>query len=415
MNLVSRNINLLLFLLSNFLIKGIGYITQLLLIVFISVEEIGYVRISFNYLEVFNILLGLGLVTALLQVNSISWIDENEKSDNLLYAITITLVVSVPILFVLIYMASSGHYSSVERVNNIICYVSGVSLLTAINSLLIAHLQSYDRFKTISKIQLQSKIIGFIAFLICSWNWGIDGFIISIYISMIVSLYLNFVGCSDIIYKRTISFHRFKKFFVKNLSISSYSLFSNLLGTTNKYLSMFIIGYYSFDEYIFGYFSIALIIVLALDIITTTTQQFYLPKMVEKSKNMNEWTKFYLGIEYKFIVISIAVFIFLNLFAYICSLVVHINDLIIRYIFLLSLSWLLSSFYSLKGIGLISLGKVKSNFYAQLFITPFYIISSLYLVDLFEVDGVAYSRLLYVILSLLVFMYIFKKNYVQKN
>ncbi|MFP3608003.1 hypothetical protein, partial [Paraburkholderia sp. SIMBA_053] len=82
-----------------------------------------------------------------------------------------------------------------------------------------------------------------------------------------------------------------------------------------------------FDEYIFGYFSIALIIVLALDIITTTTQQFYLPKMVEKSKNMNEWTKFYLGIEYKFIVISIAVFIFLNLFAYICSLVVHINDL----------------------------------------------------------------------------------------
>ncbi|MES4206415.1 hypothetical protein AADM51_26240, partial [Escherichia coli] len=79
--------NIVKFLLSNYLVKGVAYLSQLLLIYFLAIEDVGRIRMSLSYYELFNIICGLGLTTSLLKINSNKALSDGEKGKNLFLSI----------------------------------------------------------------------------------------------------------------------------------------------------------------------------------------------------------------------------------------------------------------------------------------------------------------------------------------
>ncbi|EIC9813723.1 oligosaccharide flippase family protein, partial [Vibrio alginolyticus] len=176
------------FMLSNYLVKGVAYLTQLLLIYFLAIEDVGYIRLSLSYYELFNIVCGLGLTTSLLKVNSNKALSDNEKGKNLFLSVGITILFSLFIIAVVNLIAEFGLFSDIEEVNHLVQLLSFTLLINSVLNLFIIDFQVTNRYTDLAKSQAISKLVAFFLFVPLVYLWGVNGYILSVYIGFILTL-----------------------------------------------------------------------------------------------------------------------------------------------------------------------------------------------------------------------------------
>lgn len=403
------------FLFSNYLIKGIAYLIQLLLIYFLAVEEIGHIRIAMSYFELFNIICSLGITTSLLKINADKRITKRGKINNTISSLFISFLFSVIISVLIISIASLNGFSNIEKVNNIIVLLSFTVSINVILNLIIIDFQVSNKFLELTKSQIISKSLLLVLFFPLVNFYGIYGFILSIYIGFILTIIILFYyGTSlnqlniKLIKLKIFNKKRHLKFFIDNFSISSYALLSNLFGVLNKYMSLYMISFMAINEKELGIYSIALTFFVLLEIITTTMQQYFLPKLSYQSTNITNWKNALFKLEKKLILSYFLIYIITNLIGLgVINFIKYDWGNLQIYYFLLSTSWLISSFYCMKGPALISLGDTKYNFYSSLLSFPLVFIASWVLVYNFSVIGVALSKISQSIITACITKYFF--------
>ncbi|ENP8413105.1 oligosaccharide flippase family protein [Vibrio alginolyticus] len=401
------------FMLSNYLVKGVAYLTQLLLIYFLAIEDVGYIRLSLSYYELFNIVCGLGLTTSLLKVNSNKALSDNEKGKNLFLSVGITILFSLFIIAVVNLIAEFGLFSDIEEVNHLVQLLSFTLLINSVLNLFIIDFQVTNRYTDLAKSQAISKLVAFFLFVPLVYLWGVNGYILSVYIGFILTLIVLFLyGVSminnDINYSN-FSLKDYSDFFSKYFHISFYALLSNVFGVFNKYIGLYIVGYMSVDQKEFGMYSIALTFLVLLEIITYTLQQYFVPQFSAKSNNNKKWKDFFRKTEKQSQLFQLLVFVITNALCYVVIFQFFpMYKSVAYYFFVISISWLISTLYTMKGPGLISLGRTKYNFYSSVIALPLVFSVSIPLVMYYGVWGVAMSKVAQALISMVTANYFFK-------
>lgn len=405
--------NIVKFLLSNYLVKGVAYLSQLLLIYFLAIEDVGRIRMSLSYYELFNIICGLGLTTSLLKINSNKALSDGEKGKNLFLSIGITTLFSLFAIIIVNLVAVLGLFSDIKEVNHLVQLLSLSLLINAVVNLLIIDFQVTNRYVELSKSQAISKLLVFALFVPLVYLWGVNGYILSIYFGFILTLIILFLYGVSLSHSEVregkFSIKDYTSFFAENFHISFYALLSNTFGVLNKYIGLYIIGYMGVDQKEFGMYSIALTFLVLLEIITYTLQQYFVPKFSTQSDNNDKWKVFFRKIEKKSQIFQLLVFIVTNILCYVVISQFYIEyESVAYYFYVISLSWLISTLYTMKGPGLISLGRTKYNFYSSVVALPFVVLVSFLLVTHYGVWGVAMSKVAQSVISMITATYFFK-------
>ena len=405
--------NIVKFLLSNYLVKGVAYLSQLLLIYFLAIEDVGRIRMSLSYYELFNIICGLGLTTSLLKINSNKALSDGEKGKNLFLSIGITTLFSLFAIIIVNLVAVLGLFSDIKEVNHLVQLLSLSLLINAVVNLLIIDFQVTNRYVELSKSQAISKLLVFALFVPLVYLWGVNGYIFSIYFGFILTLIILFLYGVSLSHSEVrdgkFSIKDYTSFFAENFHISFYALLSNTFGVLNKYIGFYIIGYMGVDQKEFGMYSIALTFLVLLEIITYTLQQYFVPKFSAQSDNNDKWKVFFRKIEKKSQIFQLLVFIVTNILCYVVISQFYIEyESVAYYFYVISLSWLISTLYTMKGPGLISLGRTKYNFYSSVVALPFVVLVSFLLVTHYGVWGVAMSKVAQAVISMITATYFFK-------
>lgn len=118
---------------------------------------------------------------------------------------------------------------------------------------------------------------------------------------------------------------------------------------------------------------------------------------------------FFRKIEKKSQIFQLLVFIVTNILCYVVISQFYIEyESVAYYFYVISLSWLISTLYTMKGPGLISLGRTKYNFYSSVVALPFVVLVSFLLVTHYGVWGVAMSKVAQAVISMITATYFFK-------
>jgi O-antigen/teichoic acid export membrane protein len=173
----------------------------------------------------------------------------------------------------------------------------------------------------------------------------------------------------------------------------------------------FIANYIIIDREIFGYYTFALIIVQGLNIISTSVQQFIIPKMSELSRDIPSFFQKYKKFEYRFITISMIIFLLAELFLpFLIETVFGTKySKSIPLLRIMLVGWGIQSFYALKGVSFLSLGKMKYVSHYSFFIFTISVPLMLWLNIIYGVKGAAFAFVLQNVISFFVISFFVKK------
>ncbi|MEH0714121.1 oligosaccharide flippase family protein [Vibrio owensii] len=396
------NIDFAFFLFSNFLIRGLGYLIQFILIFYISVDEYGLLKVSASYIDIVALSITFGLATSIIKINSSESSSPETKNNNLIYSLLLATTIGgsvCGIIYLIDWSQLTGLDSGISRLINALSFTA---LILVINKVFVADLQSKGEFKKISSIQASSKGIGVIIVLSMVHVYGISGYIISTYLmlSLTTVFLINHWLRQKI--ELSLSFRGFKKFIQTNFELASYAYLSNMVFFASKNIAVLMIGYYSFDKYKLGMLSIALTMYFVLDIISGTLQQFFLPKLSRFSSDPYNWKKYFITLEKRFIIYSFLLALILASLSLLATEYYFVEYKYVSYALItLAFSWFISSFYTLKNVALISIGRTKVNFILSLVIFPIVSIFTAVFIEFFEVEIILFSKVLYSTLMVL--------------
>ena len=395
------------FLLSNYLIKGVAYLSQLLLIYFLTIEEIGYVRISLSYLEILNVVCGFGLTTALLKINATPGVSRSKQKENLLFSFVTTILFTSAVVFITTMVINHTDIISSVEVKELTKYLLFSLFLSGVTNLLVIDYQVNNMFTRLAKTQLLAKIVTVITLPAMIYYLNINGYVLNVFFgflfSIIAMLYYGEYKIRLKITKLKSSIESYIIFIKENINLSIYALLSNFVGIFNKYSSIYIIAYIGTEDKEFGMYSISLTLFVLLEIVTTTLQQYYTPKFSNKSHSYTGWIELFYRTQKRSILLQAIIWVIVNVLLFSVIYFIFSSYLkVFEYFILISLSWFISSFYTMKGPALISLGLTKYNFYSALIAMPIVFLSSFSLVYQFAILGVAISKICQCLISCLV-------------
>lgn len=394
---------------ANYLIGFLGFASQLLVVKFLSPEEMGQIKVFQSYLAILSIFAGFGLNTAVLKIcseNLSSLLKKQIFSTNFAWTILINLILLVGVWFVTkSVMIFDGSFNSWFRLYAFLIPAN------ALTSLAICYLQALKKIQLMAKTQSLLRLFGIVVVIFATYICKFAGFIWA-------TVVVGYVCLFAIIYIIKDDFVRFEQLFLerRNWSYGAWSTAANIVGALSLYMDIFILNQSGVDKKMLGFYSIATIFLMGLNFITQTVQAITTPYFSEKSNNREAFMvalKKYQGLLIVVsIVVGFAAFIlipfFINLFYGNGYHLVgeFFRVLVFKYVFMGS--------YSLIGVALLGLGKMKVNFFIMLFNTFFICLLSFLLKNFFGVWGVAYAQALGYLLNIFV-VYLVGIFYVSRH
>ena len=235
--------------------------------------------------------------------------------------------------------------------------------------LLIRYYQSINLFKRISTVILILKLISAIFVITSTYLFFIKGYVLSMVITTtLVMLSLIY----DV--RKTVNgsflpsnYIKIKK---KIQSLSKTAFFAQIIDQLKLHSGFLIANYIIFDRVMFGHYAFALIIIQGMNIVSTSVQQFIIPKMSEISNDVSLFFQKLQKFEARFVLISTLIVITSEL---ILPLIIEIvfgskyNEAI-PLLRVMIIGWYIQSFYALKGVAFLSLGQMKYISYSSLYI-----------------------------------------------
>lgn len=396
---------------SNFLIQFMVFGSQMLVAGLLLPEDFGRIKILQTYVDVASIIGGGGFVVAIMKLIPETK-DVNEKRKILSYSSSRVIFISFLVFLVLNILSFFHLISSDKLVNSFFHVFSIIILFSPISLIMVRYFQALDEFKKISYIQTITKFITVLLILFLTKKYLVIGYINGVVISFIITfLVMLFFLKEHFVFFKGLN----KNTVFKINKLSRYQFYTHISDQLRVHSGFFVASYLIIDREVFGQYSFALIIIQGLGILSSSMQQFMIPKFSEKSKDKDFFFRMVKVQERKYIIISFFIFLIAQLIIPpIIELIFHDKySSSIPFFRILLFGWFFYSFYTLKGPALIGLGRLEISFKISALIFVIMLPVSIIFCYYFRVYGITYAYITQTIISIFVNKYYFKKIFSQ--
>lgn len=290
-----------------------------------------------------------------------------------------------------ILLSSVGLITSSSFLSKWLIIYLGIVPIDVFTNLLTIYLQSQKRFKHMAAAQAIFRIQTAPIILLGTWRWGFQGFIITSIISHGIGLWP---------FLKYASLGIFKKF---NLSIPGelmhYAFFSFLAQILNQFTingDILILDHFSTDRENIGYYSLALLFILAATLVSQTVQSITTPYFSEHS-NDEQWFRTRLRKnQFRMALFSIAIALAIY---FVGQLIIPLfygptYSPTIGYLQILLISFVLQGTFAIISSAIIGLGKMNFTFIIAALSTPLELGLTYFSLQRFGFIGVAWSQVI---------------------
>lgn len=350
--------------LSNFLIQFMVFGSQMLVAGLLLPEDFGRIKILQTFIDVASIIGGGGLIVAVLKM-----VPENSNVLNqkfvLRYSLKYAFAFSLLMFLFLNGLALAGLLSSDVQVNALFHLFSIVILISPISLIMVRYYQALDQFKKVSTIQLISKGISVFFIIGFTYIYLIKGYLFGVVLGFVITvIYLAYDLRTHIFFKESFTRELRAKLSNQIKNLSKYNLFGQISDQLRVYASFFVANYLILDRELFGQYSFALILIQGLGVLSSSTQQFLIPRFSRNSKNKTFFFAELKLFEKNYFYVALVIFVAAQIILPFLTTLVFSGkyDASIPYFRVLLIGWLIYSAFTLKGAAFIGLGRLDISF-----------------------------------------------------
>jgi len=222
-------------------------------------------------------------------------------------------------------------------------------------------------------------IIGFTYF------YSLKGYVLGAVLGFVITLfYLVYALRSHILKKNKLNINTKNELVNQIRNLSKFNFLGQVSDQLRIYTGFFIANYFILDRELFGQYSFALILIQGLGVISSSVQQFILPKLAKLSANKQLLFEELRSFEKKYMMVAFFIFLIAQL------IIPFVVDIIFSgkyneampFFRVLLFGWLIYSAFTLKGAAFIGLGRLdlsfRISFYVLISIIPLLITSCYY-------------------------------------
>lgn len=350
---------------SNYSVQFIVFGSSLLLAKIMSPTDVGIIKTIETFANMAIVLGGGGVIFAILKV-----IPEHKDSAirrfSLVFSIKYATIFSLLVYVAFNLLAFSGIVSNDATLVHWFQEYSFIIIPSVLMTLLIRYYQAIDMFKRISTVIFYLKLTsaGFVLWF--TYFYFIKGYVLSMVItSGLATLILLIDLRKELIGKGVTDRHIEIKNKIKSLSKTAF--IAQIIDQLKLHSRFLIANYVILDRVMFGHYAFALILIQGINIVTSSVQQFIIPKMSEASMNLELFFIKHKKFERRFNLIAVAIFIGAQLLLPILVGLVfgdkYEDAMILLRIMLIG--WFVEALCGLKGVVFLSLGKMNYISYAS--------------------------------------------------
>ncbi len=271
---------------SNFLIQFMVFGSQMLVAGLLLPEDLGRIKVLQTIIDVASIIAGGGLVVAVLKMVPETSNKTKQKYIFVQYSLRHAFLFSMGVLVILNILSFLGLLSSDLAINSFFPAFSIVLLASPISLIMVRYYQALDQFKKVSLIQFFTKTLS-VGFIIgFTYFYLLKGYVFGVVLGFIVTLLYLLYALQNDIFKRSFIDSNNKNVIVKQINnLSKYNFFGQVSDQLRVYAGFFIANYFILDRELFGQYSFAIILIQGLGVVSSSVQQFVLPKFSKLSGN----------------------------------------------------------------------------------------------------------------------------------
>jgi O-antigen/teichoic acid export membrane protein len=375
---------------ANFMMQFVGFGLLILLPRFVSEAEIGQIKVLQTYTDLFVIIAGMGMNTAILKLCSEKRPD-TERLAFLKKALTRTFAFSVGTVLLVAAAVRLWEIPADPVVQRWLPIYAIIVPFSALALVAAAYLQARKRIREMARAQIVVRLQSVVVILLATWQFGLPGFIWASLGAFALALwpYARLIGL-DFRHEKSVRLpSRFKE-------IAGYSVLGNALNTVGKYADIYILGLFALDPSQLGYYSLATIFVLPASVVTSSIQTIVTPYLSEGSENRVWFWNTMLRTQGQTILVAIGAALGARVLA---TLTVHfLYDpgylATLGYLDILLVYFVLRSAYSVAGASHIALGLTKYNFLASAIMAALALTLTYSALPIAGFEGVAWAKVL---------------------
>lgn len=353
---------------SNYSVQFIVFGSSLLVAKIMSPTDVGIIKTIETFANMAIVLGGGGVIFAILKV-----IPEHKESAirrvSLIFSLKYATFFSLGVFIFFNLLAYSGLISKDETLVYWFQQYSFIIVPSVLTMLLIRYYQAIDRFKRISTVILYLKLLSAVFVLSFTYFLFIRGYVLSMVISTVLATLILLYDLRKELVDKGITDRSLE---IKNriISLSKPAFVAQLIDQLKLHSGFLIANYVILDRDMFGNYAFALILIQGIGIVSSTVQQFLIPKLSETSKDLVSFFNKYKKYEKQFVFIAAIIFVGAQLFLPLLVGLVFGDkyDNAMPVFRIMLVGWFIASFYTLKGVIFLSLGKMKYISYSSIII-----------------------------------------------
>lgn len=402
---------------SNLLVEILAFGSQFFVAWLLTPEELGYIKVFQSFIAVYVAFSLLGFDTSLLVLGAS---DFKHRNRYLKSALSVLIIPIFAVILISTALAKLNLYSSTDVVNNLFICFSIIIFPQVYNRILLVDFQGGREFKLIAKLQFISKAITVLFIFLCTYCYGIYGYMLSCLLGFFLT------GCLFLKHKKNIFslFLNFSKFdFIvakKHWTIAKFSMIDNLINIIQKYLDLFIINFVISDKAQLGYYGFALTLLIPYDILLSSLQQVLIPHFCASIDQKMKVTHLLSRCIFLYCFAGIGIV----LISYVC--VPFFVEILfkekfipsLKFFYILILYWYFYGFAKFIASALTSMKKTNYLMLNQFILFPISIILMFLSLKYLDIYGLAYSKIILAILSVILLYFFYRKttlDYVQSK
>ncbi|MGQ7889892.1 oligosaccharide flippase family protein [Paenibacillus sp. WC2504] len=351
---------------TNLVIQIAGFSGQIFLTHILSVDDIGRIRVIQAFFSIFLIVATFGLNTAILKLSS-EKISEDNKKELFLTGFKFCIITSLTVL-VIVYALSSQQIISSDTVINKMTILYTIQLpIYVLASYGMSYLQSQKRIRVMSKLQGISKLIVIIISTVTAHFLGFQGYIMSLILTNFISFSLLFFPLKAEM--KYMVFNRMKLLhFKKMMAFCGYAFGTSITWQLLISFGVILANFMNLEKSEIAYYGIASLVITTIMIIPNTVSQLMVPYISENTKDINAIKEIMGRYEKRVLLLMLVIILGSSILFPIFIPFAFGNEYkhSILYFELLLPGLLFWSLYSPKQNTLMSMGKIKYNFFANL-------------------------------------------------
>lgn len=371
----------------NFLTQFFAFGTVVLVAKFVNPKELGDIRILQSYAAVFIVLAGFGYTTSLLR-HCANGLAKAERDYIISSSLLRTFYASLAAYGLLAVLAQSGVLvADPALVWWLLLY--GLTIpLAATTNLLIVSYQALKRIREMAYSQLFLRVLSFVLIVVLTWQYALPGFVTA-------SVLAYLIGVFSLYGKLNIRFSTGQGTLPANYNrIALYSLAGTVVTTVGQYIDIYLLDHFSADREQIGYYSLAILFVLAASQVTGAVQAIATPYFTSGARDEVWFRKRLFDVQLKTSMLSVAIALATWVLAWLLVkyFYAHGYERSLEYLAVLLGKYVLWSSYSIMGVALVGVGLVRSGFYFALIMTPVLGVLGYLMLEWYGVVGVAWAQ-----------------------